>query len=840
MSRRMRSPSGEVYDVSEEEAATLQRDQDYVPDAEGPPAPTQSIHLKSRDGALYEASSPEEAATLQRDQDMVPASPEEVAARTEERRLYGKYGGAGQQALGLAEAFYRNASLGVIQGLIGDETEQRERAGVTSEESPVLYAGASAAPAIAAGVLSGGAGLGAAGTIAAEGAIGGYAGLGAATDEAFRLDQELSAEAAFGAFGKGAILGAGAAGAVIGAPRLLEATGGPRALRNRFAEAAGKAERRAEKAAFRGVGIDNPVDGLADAVIDPSKGAKMRAKGRGAALDARKDFGETLEQLDEAEQAARRWAPKADAADGDPGVQRAAIRSELDSLRSELEPIASPAEKGVVARAFESLDRAETPDELFSAVSLSRRALADTMQGTADPATAKALQKGVARLEKLETNDRLFGAPGAASAERVQALQDLGEARAALEQALGSGNYLETVGMRGADPVEQALDTYMGRLGTFIRSSDMPEKKTALEAIRRMEKLRGGTLREIAGLNQIDAMSAVDPGDLRPQPPSAGTMLFDAAEQAVKYGAAPVYQPYKIAKMAWKARKLMNADPGARAKLAKDLALDAYGMVDPMVGPAKLAYKYRHHIAVLAETAKDEAVDAAQRLVSAVKKEGAVPLAERYAKEAMSPQQYTQVRKAVETIIKEPDRLAEHLAGELGNLSSEAPELVMAINQKAMAAVQFLSSKVPPSFGFSLMYPDGPPPSRQDIVSMSLYMKGVTDPSDVVDAIGNGTAMPEEIEAFRAVHATWFGEVQQATHTEVQMANQEGRAVPAMRIAQLETLLDMPGQLDPTFSDQVASVVRGQLLAQKEAQAAPSYVPPPKAGQRAAPSGVRA
>jgi hypothetical protein len=838
MSKRMRSPSGEVYDGSEEEAATLQRDQDYVPDAEGPPAPTQTVHLKSRDGALYEASSPEEAATLQRDQDMVLASPEEVAARTEERRLYGKYGGAGQQALGLAEAFYRNASLGVIQGLIGDETEQRERAGVTAEESPVLYAGASAAPAIGAGVLTGGAGLGVAGTIAAEGAIGGYAGLGAATDEAFRLDQELSAEAAWGAFGKGAILGAGAAGAVIGAPRLLEATGGPRALRNRFAEAAGKAERRAEKAAFRGVGIDNPVDGLGDAVVDPAKGAKMRNKGRGAALDARKDFGETLEQLDEAEQAARRWAPKADAADGDPGVQRAAIRSELDSLRSELEPIASPAEKGVVARAFESLDRAETPDELFSAVSLSRRALADTMAGTADPATAKALQKGVARLEKLEGNARLFGAPGAASAERVQAIQDLGEARVALEQALGAGNYLETVGMRSADPVEQALDTYMARLRTVV--ADMPEKKNALEAIRRMEKLRGGTLRQVAGLNQIDAMSAVDPGDLRPQPPSTGTMLFDAAEQALKFGAAPVYQPYKVAKMAWKARKLMNASPEKRAKLAADLAFDAAAMADPIVGPAKLAYKYRHHIAVLAETARDEATSAAQRLVSAAKKEGAVPLAERYAKETIGEQQYTQVRKAVETLIKEPDRLAEHLAGELGNLSSEAPELVMAINEKAMAAVQFLSSKVPPSFGFSLMYPDGPPPSRQDMVSMSLYMKGVTDPSDVVDAIGNGTAMPEEVEAFRAVHATWFSELQQATHTEVQMANQEGRTVPAMRIAQLETLLDMPGHLDPTFSDQVASVVRGQLLAQKEAQAAPSYVPPPKAGQRAAPSGVRA
>lgn len=182
--------------------------------------------------------------------------------------------------------------------------------------------------------------------------------------------------------------------------------------------------------------------------------------------------------------------------------------------------------------------------------------------------------------------------------------------------------------------------------------------------------------------------------------------------------------------------------------------------------------------------------------------------------------------------------MAEHLADNLGALPKEAPELVMQINAKAMAAVQFLSSKIPASYGFSMMYPEGPPPSKMDVVEMSLYLRGVMSPKEVVQAIGEGSAMPEEIEAFRAVHKTWFSQLQEATRDEVAMAAEEGRVISASRIAQLETVLDMPGQLDPTFSDDIAMAAQAQLEGNQQEQRAPSYTPQPKAGQRIAPTGA--
>src|SRR5690606_33751621 len=107
---------------------------------------------------------------------------------------------------------------------------------------------------------------------------------------------------------------------------------------------------------------------------------------------------------------------------------------------------------------------------------------------------------------------------------------------------------------------------------------------------------------------------------------------------------------------------------------------------------------------------------------------------------------------------------------------------------------------------------------------------------EVGQAIADGTAMPEAIEAFRAAYPRRFAMLQRATHTEVQLANQEGRVIPAARIMTLETVRDMPGQLDPTFGDDVAAVAQS-TNAQKREQRAASYVPPPRAGQRIAPTG---
>lgn len=1123
--------------------------------------------LKSKEGRLYEVA-PEEVATLQRDQGWTEAAPEEVARRTAEREQYARYGSTGQQALGLAETFARNATLGAVKGLTGDDAAARGRAQVTSEESPVLYGAAGLAPAAIAGVATGGAGLGLAGTVAAEGLLGGLGGVGSAADEAFKEDQDLSAEAALGSFGTGFLLGGALGGAAYGGGKLLGAA------RNRFVEASGAAARRAEKEAFEQAGIRAPGKGLAEAVADPAKAAKIRAKGQEAIPEARAGFQKGLADLEAAETAARARGVPGAAPEGDPAVQRAAIRNALGSLRTRVTSLGAGEEvTGAVGRIFDSLDRAESAADLFTLTSMARRTVDGAADAAADPALAKALSAASKRLRELEESKPLFGAAGEGAAASNQALSDLADARTALQQALGQGDYFANVGTRRAAAVDEALDTYLERLGA-VEGVDKA-------AIGRMRALRSD-LEPVAAMNQVDALSATADAGGRPtgmlgelgqdiaedavsamipgggllrkawkyrkhiarlagmakedsegvanslvRPRAKGALarsrararqsqsghvaigrggnwhpvsevdrhvddairlfeddealaelspaelrgrIHDTAEQAwvdahpdadeiprevakalktstkqafadlprIKADRAAAKAAVDSERRAMSARlaeslpeatDLLRSDPsgaslrerfggidanhmindlvesgavirhpavpgrGSRYYVADDAAVRGAlarsraraaegGMVDIRSGfpikdvrvpdaegyleaatPKQLA-KHAGDIRKAAETAlsgkslddlralpleegpgaaasraKVEAFKAdagfrktgmlpsnndrgrgglpafnfypgdgwtlqngRHRMTAALEsgQEYIVANLKKYDKQgnpiwdyvgpvrvgkakptgrgaergfvsagqgpnfslgdvAKSPMgvvtgaggaafaasrildsaRYSEYVDSIKTLAKEPWRLADALSQSLGDMADDAPELVMQLNARAMGVVSFLQSKLPPSIGFSLMYPDGPPPSKQDVVTMGLYINGATNPRGVLASIADESVMPEEVEAFKATYPTWFGKLQRDTHTAVALANQNGDPVPASRIAQLELVLDMPGQLDPTFGDQVATIARGQMLAAKEAQQAPSYTPAPQAGARIAPTGAQ-
>src|SRR5690606_40763999 len=190
-------------------------------------------------------------------------------------------------------------------------------------------------------------------------------------------------------------------------------------------------------------------------------------------------------------------------------------------------------------------------------------------------ATARALERGVKRLDELEGNEAIFGAPARESAERAQALSDLADARQMLTDYLGSHNYLEVTGMRAGKDIDDALDTYVDRHGQVISpSKGMPEAKEAKKAFAQLQSLRKGPLREVAALNQADAISALDADDGRPRAPSGTEALVDIAEDAAKVGAAPQDEASDVVKMAWQARKHANAAHDQRAKIAGALARD--------------------------------------------------------------------------------------------------------------------------------------------------------------------------------------------------------------------------------------------------------------------------
>lgn len=766
--------------------------------------------MRSPDGRLYQVA-PDQVEQLSRDQGYVVATPEEVEARTEEREKYSKYGSTGQQALGLVEAAVRNATFGLVSGISGTEEEQRDRANVVSEESPILNTAAQVAPSVALSLvlpetIGFGAGSSALSAIAG-GMRGGGAAVGLAADEAFKRDEELSSEAALSNFfGPGMLIGAGANLGVSAAGRLI--------TRNRLIEASGKAARKAEQEAFHASGVVQPVAGLAEAVDDPVKAAALRQ----AAKNARPSAQETLERelgvMETADLAAQQSTaaralddafpgPSASSEFSDIAAQRAATRNVIHGARTELEAIAPPQVKGRVERMMEMLDASDSPTQILGTATALRRTLDELLDSADSAPVAKVLQKYATQARELEGSANIFGAAGESTAKRTAQLDALADARIALKGQLEAGPYLGQIGTAGAKPIDEALDTYMSRLDDVLRGSDDEVAKKGLEAIARLRTARETIFQEVAGGNQADALKQFASAGGRQSSNPMRDILGEVAETAVE-----------------------SMIPGA--------------------GLVRKAWKYRKHILRLAGVSRKQAGVAADRLLntalttvgkgSRALTAAAVPLGARqlYLQDIdNNPEQaYNKIKNIINTLHTEPEKLADALASQMGDMADEAPELLGLMNQKAARIVDFLQSKIPPSFEYSLLYPDGPPPSRTDILQMSLYWNGITKPEEVLKAIGDGSAMPEEVEAFRVANPAWFDELQEAIQERIVVKNKSGEVIPAYRISQLETLLDLPGKLDPTFGPSVARITEQAREMNQQQARTPSYVPVARAGER--------
>ncbi len=772
------------------------------------------IIMRSPEGRLYEIA-PEQVEAVQRDQGYVPASEEEVGERTGEREQYAKYGSTGQQALGLADAAVRNFTVGAFKGVPGSgtEDERRERAQVVQEESPVLYEAARLAPTVALALappLLGGAAMGSGvalgSRLAVEGLHGARASLSIEKDAAFLHDQELSAENAVGSMVGGFLLGGALSGAAAGAGKVL---GG---VRNRFVEASGKAARKAEQEAFTASGVVRPAQGLGEAIDDPVKAAAMRQAGNEARPVAQQKLVDELGAMETAELAAQQSTASRALDDAFPSsptadiaAQRSATRNVIHGARTELEPIAPPALRGRMERAMEALDAADDPAAVFGVAQTLRRGLDEALDASDDPAVAAVLKKYATQARELEGNSAIFGRSGDQAASRTAQLDALTEARIALRGQLEAGPYLAQIGTAGAKPIDDALDTYMTRLDDVLRSSKEPSAKEGLAAIGRLRAARDNEFQVVAGGNQADVLrqfaikGAKEPSK-SPMRDIMGEVLETAVESQLGMG-------FGLVRKAWKYRKHILRLAGVSRKQAEGAADRILGAVTP-------------DIRKIARGARSASVSLGMRTFDFQRGDEQPEVA------------YSRVREVVRQLVQEPEKLSDALAAQMGDMGTEAPELLQQVNEKAARIVDFLQSKMPPAFEYSLLYPDGPPPSRTDIMQMSLYWNGVTRPEDVLKAIGDGSAMPEEVEAFRAANPAWFIELQESIQERIVKKNQSGEVVPGYRIAQLETLLDLPGGLDPAFSDSVARIAGNAREVEQQQTQAPSYVPKPRAGDR--------
>lgn len=752
--------------------------------------------MQDANGRLYQVK-PEEVATVQRDQKWTVAADNVVQQRVEDRAKYQKYGTTGQQAQGLAETAVRNATLGAVTGF-GSEEDNRARAEVVEEESPILNAAAGAAPAVAASVatagLAGGSVLAGA---ALEGAAGAYGNLGAATDEAFKRDQELSAENALSAMGTGFLIGAGTHGAFSAASK------GVSGVRNRFVEASAKVSREAEAKAAEAVGLVNVDRKVFQAMDNTVEAATLRK----AADEARPGFAQDVEKavsdLDTVAAGTKRsssssaldeaFPEHAPTPEGDVTRQAPPLRAIVDDFEKGLPPD-SPMRQ---AAGMWKEDISKAGNDFQGTARRIEKEIETLAEQSRDPEMAKALQETQGHLRDYASNGELFGKEAASkAATRAELEENLSTSRARLGDLMSKHDYSQVVGTRAGRDIEQAASAY------------------------------------------ADSIKALDPGSAGAVEAAAGKF---SAHPAVASG-NQVDALLSAPKSVLKGSRTAEAAPDVFKDIAGEVAETAVEAIVPGAGLLRKAWKYRGHIFNLAGDARGKAASAVGQLLqdtakvagkgASVARRAATVVASRQAVEAEEAEQYKQMRDSVLLLAKEPERLADALAGQMGDIPEQAPELHMAVAGKAAAAVDFLASKIPPSFTFSLANPEGPPPSRTDVLEMMSYWRGVTDVPGVLVAIGNGSAMPEEVESFQAVYPAWYSEFQEGLSMRLQEKARQGYVIPGMRIAQLDALLDLGSSLDITFSDEVAGIAQAADEQKQQAQKAPSYTPAPKAGAR--------
>lgn len=757
--------------------------------------------LKSRDGKLYEVED-SEVALLQRDQGWVPATSKEIKNLESSQERFQRYGGAGEQAVGLAETAIRAGTLGQVSGIKGTEEEQRDRALETDDESPYLNMAAGIAPSLVAGtaaaVATGGASIPA--QIAAQAGVGAVGNLGMAHDEAFKHDQELSAEQAWSAMGTGALLGglAEVGGQAVGKLGRLG--------RNRLVEASSGLARREEAAAFARAGIIDPVENLAKAAEDDVVAAGIRGKAAELRPMVKKEVDEALQEMYRAQEAVSVPRNNSAEAAGDVFNQRAATRELIEQVGKE--------DPGLARRLMDDLDAANTSDEIFNTVRKAQSGIEGASKRAASKEAASNLQPLLKQARKLEENSSLFGKVGDDAASHNARIGELADARESLDAALSKADYTAVAGTSASKQITDALDTYTSKLEAAVQGSD--NAADVLKQIQKLQNIRNTTLKDVAGANQVDLLTKPIKGSAGDDPAKA------LMGEVIETGVESVIPLYGLARKAWKYAKHVNRLSGGAKKTAETTAKDLLEQGLSRKIDKVVSSPYTKSLS----TAVSRGFKGRNRAVSAV--------AADYFSDIpgdTEEQKYNHVKDLVTKLSDEPDVLAESMTAEMGDLPDEAPELYMSIMDRAGRAVQFMKSKLPQVFSFNMMYPDGPPPSRSDMIQLSLYWRGATNPEAVMQAIGKGTAMPEEVEAFKTVAPAMYDELRDNIVIQVQENARNGKTLGAYRISQLESLLEMPGGLDPTFSNDVAQIYQaGSAIETASKQA--SYIPPPKAGNR--------
>jgi hypothetical protein len=158
--------------------------------------------------------------------------------------------------------------------------------------------------------------------------------------------------------------------------------------------------------------------------------------------------------------------------------------------------------------------------------------------------------------------------------------------------------------------------------------------------------------------------------------------------------------------------------------------------------------------------------------------------------------------RALAALQSNPAALSARVGDALGPIADAAPKTTAAATATALAGLQFIASKMPPSYQDPYtIQPQFQPTSRASATEIAVhtrYVEALDDPTIIMKRAQNGTLTAEHVEAVKAVYPQLYGQMRSAIMTSLIDSKSK---VPYGRRIQLGTLLDLPtdASLAPDF-----------------------------------------
>lgn len=187
----------------------------------------------------------------------------------------------------------------------------------------------------------------------------------------------------------------------------------------------------------------------------------------------------------------------------------------------------------------------------------------------------------------------------------------------------------------------------------------------------------------------------------------------------------------------------------------------------------------------------------------------------------------------LQATINDPMLLAKVIGRSFGELPTVLPKAYGKVSAQMARAQAFLVDNLPVSVAATMVSPRGLPPSKQTIREFALLWNSVTSPETVLHSLEEGTAVPLQIEALKAVHPEDYARLRNDIMGEIARAPEQ---IPTQTKLWMDILFDMDGAAGLAYSWEAG-------LAFREPQEQPlprAGEPKTKPSEPSAPAGITA